>query len=76
MNPSTPSHPCACAAPQSPGTAAPQAPAAPAGEALQVRRVSEGMLDEAVEATFPASDPVALVSTKAAPSGDGGHQPR
>ena len=37
---------------------------------LKVRRVSEDMLDDAVEATFPASDPVALTSTKTVP-----HQP-
>jgi len=37
---------------------------------MQVRKVPESVLDDAVEATFPASDPVAVVSTKTLPADD------
>ena len=47
---------------QRPGEPAPT-PAAESPD-LQVRKVPESMLDDAVEATFPASDPVAVVTTK------------
>ncbi len=62
--------------PTRPGSALPEPPRpqagpAPAGAAdpqeqpeLQVRKVPESTLDDAVEATFPASDPVAVVTTK------------
>ncbi|PWW47730.1 hypothetical protein [Melaminivora alkalimesophila] len=43
---------------------------ASADPTLQVRKASESALDDAVEATFPASDPVALTSTKAVPAED------
>ncbi len=41
---------------------APQAPDTPCG--LEVQAVEEDTLDHAVEETFPASDPVSVVSTK------------
>ncbi|MDA8456548.1 hypothetical protein M4R22_17445 [Acidovorax sp. GBBC 3334] len=46
----------------------------PQAGGLQVQTVEEDTLDSAVEETFPASDPVSVVSTKAVPahgSGDG-----
>ncbi len=55
------------------GNALPEPPRPQAGpepacaadqQELQVRKVPESTLDDAVEATFPASDPVAVVSTK------------
>lgn len=37
---------------------------------LQVQAVEEDTLDSAVEATFPASDPVSVVSTKSVSAGE------
>ncbi|AVS96581.1 hypothetical protein QRO11_05690 [Paracidovorax citrulli] len=42
----------------------------PAG-GLQVQAVEEDTLDSAVEETFPASDPVSVVSTKSVPADEG-----
>ncbi|WP_375576816.1 hypothetical protein [Paracidovorax oryzae] len=38
---------------------------------LQVQAVEEGTLDSAVEETFPASDPVSVVSTKSVSADEG-----
>lgn len=38
---------------------------------LQVQAVEEDTLDSAVEETFPASDPVSVVSTKSVSAGEG-----
>ncbi len=38
---------------------------------LQVQAVEEGTLDSAVEETFPASDPVSVVSTKSVSAVEG-----
>lgn len=35
---------------------------------MQVREVPESVLDDAIEATFPASDPVAVISIKTLPA--------
>lgn len=59
--PTAESHPASTPAPQAPGTPSD----------LEVQHVEEDTLDHAVEETFPASDPVSVVSTKSVPaSGD------
>lgn len=49
---------------------APQDPDTPCG--LEVQAVEEDTLDHAVEETFPASDPVSVVSTKSVPTSEDG----
>jgi hypothetical protein len=52
---------------------APQAPDTPCG--LEVQAVEEDTLDHAVEETFPASDPVSVVSTKSVPASGAAKEP-
>lgn len=58
--------PKACA-PSPAEAAAAAAAAAPATPRLQARHVSEQALDEAVDETFPASDPISVVASKSVP---------
>lgn len=42
----------------------PAPPGAPSQPTVQVQHVAESTLDQGVEESFPASDPVSVVSTK------------